>query len=157
MTVSREKSSIFSLGFVYAYIMYICVYTKIHTHNFCLWQLSLTNINHHQQTKFEHKLSTCSNTIPASQSRAANYCAFAKLGLIVKAVKLITVVPDFSDGRIQDLQYSWKFHIQPKTLPPHLPLDCILEKCQNCQYLVKYFYRKVMLFFIPKQPLALFC
>lgn len=78
--------------------MYIQIYTN--THNFCLWQLSLTNINHQQQTKLEHKLSTCSNTIPASQPRAANYCAFAKLGLIVKAVKLIIVVPDFSDGRI---------------------------------------------------------
>lgn len=79
---------------LYVSLLYIYVYTDTHKHtnNFCLWQLSLTNKNHQQNTY----LSTIRPPIPTgttSQTRAINQYASAEL--ILKVAELVTVVPDF--------------------------------------------------------------
>lgn len=71
--------------------------------NFCLWQLSLTNKNHQQNTD----LNTIRLPIPTGttcQTRAVNQHDSAEL--ILRVAKLATVVPDFSDIRIGQLKNS---------------------------------------------------
>lgn len=104
-------------------IVYLCIYryTQTHTNNFCLWQLSLTNKNHQQNTD----LNTIRPPIPTgttSQTRAINQYASAEQ--ILKVAELVTVVPDFMISEWD----SWKFHIQSQNTPsPSHTLDCVLK------------------------------
>lgn len=109
------------LGFVYVYRLYIYVYTNIHKHTqtICLWQLVLTNENRQQQNRFEQNQTTHS-TGATSQCRTADECAFAKLDLVPKVVKLITVVPKLGYNRIFNTAENFTFNLR-LILPPQHP------------------------------------
>lgn len=126
-----RKSSIFSSASwnsgvcICIQTVYLCIYkyTQTHTNNFCLWQLVLTNKNRQQQNRFEQNQTTHS-TGATSQCRTADKCAFPKLDLVPKVVKLITVVPKLGYNRIFNTAENFTyftFNLRLTSLPPPTP------------------------------------